>query len=163
VNKALPREQAVMEYGQRIKRAGTYKGLNRLIQGSAADQTKAAMVALRKAGFAPILQVHDEVALSVGTREEAQEAAKIMAEAVRLEVPSRCDVEVGPSWGEAKRRWHSARVGLRSSWNRRMRRNPSSSCLPKRWATCRSGCCADKFTVGVFKSTKKGPRGALFI
>ena len=102
VNKALPREQAVMEYGQRIKRAGTYKGLNRLIQGSAADQTKAAMVALRKAGFAPILQVHDEVALSVGTREEAQEAAKIMAEAVRLEVPSRCDVEVGPSWGEAK-------------------------------------------------------------
>ena len=102
VNKALPREQAVMEYGQRIKRAGTYKGLNRLIQGSAADQTKAAMVALRKAGFAPILQVHDEVALSVSTREEAQEAAKIMAEAVRLEVPSRCDVEVGPSWGEAK-------------------------------------------------------------
>jgi DNA polymerase I-like protein with 3'-5' exonuclease and polymerase domains len=38
----------------------------------------------------------------VSTREEAQEAAKIMAEAVRLEVPSRCDVEVGPSWGEAK-------------------------------------------------------------
>lgn len=102
VNKALPREQAVLEYGQRIKRAGTYKGLNRLIQGSAADQTKAAMVALAKNGFTPILQVHDEVALSVNTVEEAREAAKIMAEAVRLEVPSRCDVEVGPSWGEAK-------------------------------------------------------------
>ena len=102
VNKALPREQAVMEYGQRIKRAGTYKGLNRLIQGSAADQTKAAMVALAKAGFTPILQVHDELALSVKTREEAVEAARIMAEAVRLEVPSRCDVEIGPSWGEAK-------------------------------------------------------------
>lgn len=102
VNKALPREQAIIEYGQRIKRAGTYKGLNRLIQGSAADQTKAAMVALAKAGFTPILQVHDEVALSVKSRDEAQEAAKIMAEAVRLEVPSRCDVEVGPSWGEAK-------------------------------------------------------------
>jgi DNA polymerase I-like protein with 3'-5' exonuclease and polymerase domains len=102
VNKALPREQAVMEYGQRIKRAGTYKGLNRLIQGSAADQTKAAMVALAKAGFTPILQVHDELALSVKNREEAVEAARIMAEAVRLEVPSRCDVEIGPSWGEAK-------------------------------------------------------------
>ena len=102
VNKALPREQAVIEYGQRIKRAGTYKGLNRLIQGSAADQTKAAMVALAKAGFRPILQVHDEVALSVTDREQAKEAAEIMAQAARLEVPSRCDVEVGPSWGEAK-------------------------------------------------------------
>lgn len=102
VNKALPREQAVMEYGQRIKRAGTYKGLNRLIQGSAADQTKAAMVALAKAGIDPILQVHDEVALSVDSREIAEEASRIMATAVNLQVPSRCDVEVGPSWGEAK-------------------------------------------------------------
>ena len=102
VNKALPREQAVIEYGSRIKRAGTYKGLNRLIQGSAADQTKAAMVSLYKAGYRPILQVHDELALSVKNREEAEAAAEIMAQAARLEVPSRCDVEVGPSWGEAK-------------------------------------------------------------
>ena len=102
VNKALPHAQAVVEYGPRIKRSGTYKGLNKLIQGSAADQTKAAMVALAKAGFDPILQVHDEVALSVKNREAAQEAAEIMANAVSLEVPSRCDVEIGPNWGEAK-------------------------------------------------------------
>ena len=102
VNKALPREQAVMEYGQRIKRSGTYKGLNRLIQGSAADQVKSAMVALHKAGIHSMLQVHDELALSVKSREEAQDAARIMAEAVKLEVPSRCDVEVGPTWGSAK-------------------------------------------------------------
>ena len=101
VNKALPREQAIMEYGQRIKRAGTYKGLNRLIQGSAADQTKAAMVALHKAGFRVLLQVHDEVALSVQNKEQAQEAARIMAQAVKLEVPSKADVEIGPSWGQA--------------------------------------------------------------
>ena len=102
VNKALPHEQAIIEYGSRIKRAGTYKGLNRLIQGSAADQTKAAMVALAKNGFTPILQVHDELALSVKSRDEAQAAAEIMATSVRMEVPSRCDVEVGPSWGEAR-------------------------------------------------------------
>jgi DNA polymerase I-like protein with 3'-5' exonuclease and polymerase domains len=101
INKALPREQAVIEYGPRIKRAMTYKGLNRLIQGSAADQTKAAMVALNKAGFRLLLQVHDEIAVSVENKEQAQEAARIMAEAVSLEVPSRVDVEVGPSWGEA--------------------------------------------------------------
>ena len=101
VNKALPREQAVMEYGSRIKRAGTYKGLNKLLQGSAADQTKAGMVALHKAGFNLLLQVHDEIALSVRNIDEAREAADIMAKAVNLEVPSRVDVETGPSWGEA--------------------------------------------------------------
>ena len=102
VNKALPYEQAAVEYGPRIKRAGTYKGLNRLIQGSAADQTKAAMIALHKAGFRILLQVHDEVAVSVKTREEAEEAAEIMKNAVKLEVPSKVDVEIGKSWGEAK-------------------------------------------------------------
>ncbi len=102
INKALPYEQAVVEYGPRIKRAMTYKGLNKLIQGSAADQTKAAMVALDKAGFRVLLQVHDELAVSVNNREEAEEAARIMCTAVELEVPSRVDVEIGPSWGDAK-------------------------------------------------------------
>jgi DNA polymerase I-like protein with 3'-5' exonuclease and polymerase domains len=101
VNKALPHEQAVIAYGSRIKRSGTYKGLNRLIQGSAADQTKAGMVALHKAGFNLLLQVHDEIALSVRNKEEAREAANLMATAVNLEVPSRVDVETGPSWGSA--------------------------------------------------------------
>lgn len=102
VNKALPREEAILKYGPRIKRAMTYKGLNRLIQGSAADQTKAGMIALHKAGFRLLLQVHDEVALSVRNKDEAREAADTMAKAVRLEVPSRVDVEIGPSWGEAQ-------------------------------------------------------------
>jgi DNA polymerase I-like protein with 3'-5' exonuclease and polymerase domains len=60
------------------------------------------MVALKKAGFDPILQVHDELALSVRTKDEALQAAQIMANCVKMEVPNRCDVEVGPSWGEAK-------------------------------------------------------------
>ncbi len=101
VNKALPYEQARLDYGPRIKRAMTYKGLNRLIQGSAADQTKAGMVALHKAGFNLLLQVHDEIALSVKTKDEAYEAAEVMRTAVNLEVPSKVDVEIGPSWGEA--------------------------------------------------------------
>lgn len=101
INKALPYEEAVAKYGPRVKRAMTYKGLNRLIQGSAADQTKAAMVALHKAGFKTLLQVHDELALSVSTPEEAKEAAHIMATAVKMEVPSRVDVEIGTSWGDS--------------------------------------------------------------
>jgi DNA polymerase I-like protein with 3'-5' exonuclease and polymerase domains len=101
VNKALPYEQARLEYGPRIKRAMTYKGLNRLIQGSAADQTKAGMVALHKAGFDLLLQVHDEIALSVDNEADAREAAEVMRTAVNLEIPSKVDVELGPSWGEA--------------------------------------------------------------
>jgi len=102
INKALPYEEAYAKYGSRIRRAMTYKGLNRLIQGSAADQTKAAMLAVEEAGFNVLLQVHDEVALSVKSREEAEEAAALMRDAVKLEVPSRVDVEVGESWGKAK-------------------------------------------------------------
>jgi len=101
INKALPYDEAVMKYGPRVKRAMTYKGLNRLIQGSAADQTKAAMVALHKAGFKMLLQIHDEIALSVNNREEAEEAARIMANATPLVVPSVVDVEMGDSWGHS--------------------------------------------------------------
>ncbi len=80
----------------------TYKALNRLIQGSAADQTKKAMVDLEKAGFEIQLQVHDEVCFSTESREHAEEAAVIMENCVTMTVPSRVDVEVGPNWGEAK-------------------------------------------------------------
>ena len=101
-HKALPHDKALAEYGPRIKRAYTYKGLNRLIQGSAADQTKAAMVALDEAGFNILLQIHDEVALSVKNKEEAMEASKVMCEASRLTVPSKVDVEIGETWGSCK-------------------------------------------------------------
>ena len=104
MNKALPYKEAVDAYGPttRLKRAFTYKALNRLIQASAADMTKKAMVNLYKLGHLPLLQMHDELAMSVKNIEEAREIAKIMESAILLEVPNVCDVEIGPSWGEAK-------------------------------------------------------------
>ena len=103
MNKALPYRDAVKEYGEttRLKRAFTYKALNRLIQASAADMTKQAMVNLYQMGHLPLIQVHDEIAMSVDNREQAITFAKVMESAVPLEVPNKCDVEVGPSWGEA--------------------------------------------------------------
>jgi len=76
--------------------------LNRLIQASAADMTKKAMVDLYKQGIVPMLQIHDEIAMSVKTLDEAKAVANVMENAIPLEVPSKCDVEIGPSWGEAK-------------------------------------------------------------
>tara|TARA_R110001632_G_scaffold62273_2_gene149637 strand:- start:1340 stop:3217 length:1878 start_codon:yes stop_codon:yes gene_type:complete len=102
LNKALPYEEAAAKYGTRIKRAMTYRGLNKLMQGSAADQTKKAMVELHKAGFTMMLSVHDEIALSVNTKEEAESAAEIMRSCVSLEVPSKVDVEIGDTWGSAE-------------------------------------------------------------
>ena len=104
MHKALPYRDAVKEHGPtvRLKRAFTYKALNRLIQASAADMTKKAMVDLYKMGKLPLIQIHDEIAMSVKNVDEANEIAKVMTEAVPLDVPSKCDVEIGPSWGEAK-------------------------------------------------------------
>ena len=80
---------------------GTQKALNRLIQGSSADQTKAAMVLADKEGYELQLQVHDELALSVASRDEAEGLSELMRNCVELRVPSKVDVEIGPSWGEA--------------------------------------------------------------
>lgn len=104
MNKALPYKEAVDTYGPttKLRRAYTYKALNRLIQASAADMTKQAMVNIYKTGRVPLIQIHDEIAMSVADADEARTVAQIMETAVPLEVPSKLDVEIGPSWGEAK-------------------------------------------------------------
>lgn len=104
MNKALPLKDALNEYGPttRLKRAYTYKALNRLIQASAADMTKKAMVDIHKMGITPLIQIHDEVAVSVSSKEQVNSIVHAMENAVQLGVPSKVDVEIGPSWGESK-------------------------------------------------------------
>jgi DNA polymerase I-like protein with 3'-5' exonuclease and polymerase domains len=105
VHKALPKEQAEIEYGVGgIKRAWTYKALNRLIQGSAADQTKKAMVDLYKEGFLPLIQVHDELDMSVSSEKECKRIVEVMEHTIELKVPSKVDVDMGPSWGETHKK-----------------------------------------------------------
>jgi len=102
-NKALPLEEAAKEYGGRgmIRRAFTYKALNRLIQGSSADQTKKAMVECYKEGLLPLLTVHDELCFSVNSREQADRIVEIMKTCVHgLAVPFDVDAEIGENWGE---------------------------------------------------------------
>ena len=100
--KALPRKEAEAECGEHIlKRAWTYKALNRLIQGSAADQTKQAMVSLHKEGYTAHIQVHDELDFSVASEKDSANIKEIMENCVELLVPSKVDVELGESWGDA--------------------------------------------------------------
>ena len=100
--KSLPREEAEREYGKNIKRAWTYKALNKLIQGSAADQTKQAMLNSYKEGYIPHIQVHDELNLSV-TEDQMQPIKEIMENCIELKVPSKVDAEKGDSWGKIKK------------------------------------------------------------
>lgn len=77
----------------------THKALNRIVQGSSADQTKKAMVEADAAGHELQLQIHDELDLSVRDRAEAEAVADIMRTCLPLSVPSKVSVEVGPNWG----------------------------------------------------------------
>ena len=100
IHKPLSHDAALQEHGPGIKRAFTYKALNRLIQGSAADMTKKAMIQLHKEGITPHIQVHDELDISVDNN--ADKIKNIMESAVELEVPNKVDYESGPNWGTIK-------------------------------------------------------------
>jgi len=99
IHKALPHDAALTEHGPGIKRAYTYKALNKLIQGSAADMTKKAMIELYKEKIIPHIQVHDELDISVIDPTHAKHIKEIMESAVSLEVPNKVDYESGPNWG----------------------------------------------------------------
>ena len=102
INKPLPLEEARKEYGEPLKRAFTYKALNRLIQGSAADMTKKCMVDLYENGIIPHIQIHDEVDISIESDKKAEQVIEIMESAIELEVPNKVDYEKGLSWGDIK-------------------------------------------------------------
>ena len=96
-----PYEEAVERYGEKVKRAFTYKAMNRLIQGSAADMTKKAMIDLYKEGYLPHTQVHDELDISVKDIDDCKKIIEIMSDCVSIKVPNLVDAEIGDSWGTA--------------------------------------------------------------
>ena len=100
VHKPMKHEDALREYGPGIRRAFTYKALNKLIQGSAADMTKKTMVDLRSEGILPMIQLHDELDISIESTEQAKKIKEIMENCVELKVPNKVDYEVGDNWGD---------------------------------------------------------------
>ena len=102
-HKALTHTAAAIKWGGAIKRAGTYKALNRLIQGTAADQTKKAMVDVyEKLGVIPLIQVHDELNCSVKSDIMAKEIKDIMENCIKMEVPTKVEYKTKNNWGDAK-------------------------------------------------------------
>jgi len=99
-------EQALARWpNQPLERAFAYQAMNGLIQGSAARQTKMAMVECYKVGYIPLVQMHDELDFSFGRYKDALEVNEIMTNVVKLHVPVRVDLEFGTNWGNAKKTW----------------------------------------------------------
>jgi len=108
--KPLPLEKAREKYGMSLRRAFTYKALNKLIQGSAADQTKKAMADCYNEGLLPMLTVHDELCFSVEGDDQARRIKDIMENGLSdvLKVPSKVDQDIPAlqgkpnNWGEVE-------------------------------------------------------------
>lgn len=90
------------------RREFAYKSLNSVIQGSAGDIMKKAMVDAYDEGLfkeiTPLITVHDELDVSAAPGKEhvVKRLVEIMETCVTLKVPLVVDIEQGPSWGEVK-------------------------------------------------------------
>ncbi len=104
-HKALSIEEAIKQYGGKsmIKRAFTYKALNKLIQGSSADQTKKAMVDCHSEGLCPILTVHDELCFNIESKDQADKVVEIMTTCIPdLNIPFDVDAAIVDNWGQVE-------------------------------------------------------------
>lgn len=106
--RAFIQSNPTKDYSSGIQRAGTFKALNAVVQGSAADMLKVAMVNCWREGIfktlVPHLTVHDELDVSIPQTPEGHEAWNelilIMQEAIPLKVPVLVDATTGSSWGK---------------------------------------------------------------
>lgn len=87
-----------------VKRAYTHKALNAVVQGSAADIMKKAMVDIWESGLCnetvPMLTVHDELSFGSNNEKLMRQAKEIMEQSTKLSVPLLVDMGSGKNWGE---------------------------------------------------------------
>jgi len=112
LEQAVEKQEEFLRVGDYVtvpRRAFTHKALNALLQGSAADLMKKAMVEMYEAGLFdvlfPHLTVHDEMNVSVPDtnigREAFKELTHIMETSMLLKVPVLADAKLGANWKEA--------------------------------------------------------------
>jgi len=89
-------------FAQYFAPAFTYKALNKLVQGSAADMTKKAMVDLYEKGIVPHIQIHDELCVSIKDEATRITVQETMENAIQLKINNKVDCKTGPNWGTIK-------------------------------------------------------------
>lgn len=77
-----------------------------MIQGSAADIIKKAMLKLNESDLFPMLQIHDEILLEIETNKAeivSTRVKEIMENVMKLDVPLVCEPGIGATWYAAKK------------------------------------------------------------
>lgn len=95
-------EEAVQMWGTAVERADAHKALNAICQGSAADQTKQAIINLDEVGLCPQIQVYDELGQTIWNDNDAWKIKEVMENSIQFEIPHIADPAVGLSWGDTK-------------------------------------------------------------
>ena len=101
-DKGYPPDKECENFENFYRPAFIYRALNKLVQGSAADMTKKAMVLLYKEGILPHIQIHDELCISIPNKKTALKIKNIMEKAIRLKIPNKVNYAVGKNWGNIK-------------------------------------------------------------
>ena len=81
-----------------VFRAFTHKAFNAIVQGTAADQTKQAMLNLFKVGAYIIAPVHDEINCSISSGDDGSLIKETMENAIPMKIPFKVDLTIGPTW-----------------------------------------------------------------
>jgi DNA polymerase I-like protein with 3'-5' exonuclease and polymerase domains len=92
------KEKAMAAYGS-VRRAHLHKTMNSVVQGSAAEQMKKALVALWKERITLLVTLYDEIGASVTSEREAKLIKQITEEAISFKVPHLMDYKLLKSWG----------------------------------------------------------------
>lgn len=80
----------------------SYKMINKLIQGGAADQGIEALTQVGRKNLPLMFPVHDSIVFSTSKEEEAEEIKSIMETCIPLHVPMVVDICSGDTWGDCK-------------------------------------------------------------
>jgi len=96
-SKPLPKDLAQAKWG-RIKRAGTYKAWNSVVQGSAAEQMKLAILGVYNEGILPMMTIHDELDVPIESDAQVARVKEIMENVLHLNVPVVVETAVGADW-----------------------------------------------------------------
>jgi DNA polymerase I-like protein with 3'-5' exonuclease and polymerase domains len=109
------KEEAERLWGKgQVSRAHAHKALNSLVQGSAADQIKKALIMMDAEGIPPSIQIYDELNATYFDHKQVRRMQEIMENAIpEFTVPFTAAPDMGRSWGEVKAyKWTGAEYAL---------------------------------------------------
>ena len=102
LDKGYKNDPQYINFQHHYQPAFIYRALNKLVQGSAADMTKKAMVLLYRKGILPHIQIHDELCISVENKDQATQIKEVMEKAIILLIPNKVNYKKGSNWGNIK-------------------------------------------------------------